>query len=64
MKYTVVNTQDCRKIWAGKTGNKWFYIPRGAAGQQNINHRDVVGDIPKKKQGFWKLLEWRVHQNR
>lgn len=49
MKYTVVNTQDCRKVWTGKTGSKWSYIPQAAAGQQNINHRDVVGDIPKKK---------------
>lgn len=49
MKYTVVKTQDCQKVWAGKTGSKWSYIPQAAAGQKNIDHRDVVGDIPKKK---------------
>lgn len=49
MKYTVVKKEACCKAWSEKNGNKWAYIPADKAKEENISHRDLVGDVPLKK---------------
>ena len=49
MKYTVIKKRACSKVWTEKNGNKWAYISVAKIKEENVNHRDLVGDIPLKK---------------
>lgn len=51
MKYTAIKTRICSRVWKDKEGYEWPYISESAAKEQNVNHRDIVGDIPLKTKG-------------
>ena len=48
MKYTSIKKRACSRIWKDKNGTEWSYLPLSSASEQNVHHRDIVGDIPLK----------------
>ena len=48
MKYTVLKDRACSSIWKDKSGARWPYMPADKAKEQNISHRDILGDVPPK----------------
>ena len=51
MKYTAIKKRVCRRVWKDKNGSEWSYMSASSAKEKNVNHRDIVGDIPSKTKG-------------
>lgn len=52
MKYTAIKKRVCSRVWKDKEGFEWPYMSQSTAKEQNVNHRDIVGDLPLKTKGI------------
>lgn len=48
MKYTAIKKRACSSVWKDKNGIQWSYLPLSSAKEQNVSHKDIIGDIPLK----------------